>query len=62
MLRYIVVSLLLFITLTLSAQYNIPKLMQDGKLLLDKGNYVTALQIFQRITSCLLYTSPSPRD
>lgn len=51
MLRYIVVSLLLFITLTLSAQYNIPKLMQDGKLLLDKGNYVTALQIFQRITS-----------
>ena len=40
---------LLAISVPASAQYNIKKLMEEGRQTLDQGYYVVALQIFQRV-------------
>ena len=49
MLRGIVVSLLCLLTLPAAAQYNINKMMEEGRRTLDQGYYVTSMQIFSRI-------------
>lgn len=43
----------LFLTgiLSVSAQYNVKKLMEEGRETLDKGYYLVAMQIFSRILS-----------
>ena len=37
--------------LSVSAQYNVKKLMEEGRETLDKGYYLVAMQIFSRILS-----------
>ena len=51
MLRGIVVSLLCLLALPSAAQYNIKKMMEEGKRTLDQGYYVTSMQIFSRIVA-----------
>lgn len=51
MIRCFVICLLAIITLPLSAQYNIKKLMGEGRKMLDMGYYVASLQIFNRIVA-----------
>jgi len=51
MLRGIVVSLLCLLALPSAAQYNIKKMMEEGKRTLDQGYYVTSIQIFSRIVA-----------
>lgn len=51
MLRNIVVSLLCLLALPASAQYNIKKMMEEGRRTLDQGYYVVSMQIFNRITA-----------
>lgn len=46
----LIVSLLLFL-LPASAQYNVKKLMEEGRSTLDKGYYLIAVQIFSRVIS-----------
>lgn len=41
--------LLLLLAAPMMAQYNIKKLMDEGRRSLDQGYYVVALQIFQRV-------------
>ena len=46
------VGLFLFLfPLTASAQYNIKKLMEEGRSTLDAGYYVASMQIFNRVVS-----------
>ena len=45
------ISLLILAASPLPAQYNIKKLMEEGKRTLDQGYYVTSMQIFSRITA-----------
>lgn len=47
--RTVFILFVLFATLPLSAQYNMKKLMEEGRNSLDQGYYVVALQIFQRV-------------
>lgn len=47
--RTAILVVLLVICLPLCAQYNIKKLMDEGRSSLDNGYYVVALQIFQRV-------------
>lgn len=49
MLRGVVVSLLCLLALPSAAQYNIKKMMEEGRRTLDQGYYVTSMQIFSRI-------------
>lgn len=51
MLRCIVLSLIALFTLPASAQYNIKKLMEEGRRTLDMGYYVASMQIFTRIVA-----------
>lgn len=51
MLRAIVVSLLCLLALPSAAQYNIRKMMEEGRRTLDQGYYVTSMQIFSRIVA-----------
>lgn len=41
--------LFLLLTLPVSAQYNIKKLMEEGRSTLDAGFYVVSMQIFNRV-------------
>jgi tetratricopeptide (TPR) repeat protein len=49
--RSFALSLLLLVSLTASAQYNIKKLMEEGRSTLDAGYYVASMQIFDRVVS-----------
>ena len=51
MLRGIVVFLLCLLTLPSAAQYNIKKMMGEGRRTLDEGYYVTSMQIFSRVVA-----------
>lgn len=51
MLRGIVVSLLCLLALPSAAQYNVKKMMEEGRRTLDQGYYVTSMQIFSRIVA-----------
>ena len=51
MLRGVVVSLLCLLALPSAAQYNIKKMMEEGRRTLDQGYYVTSIQIFSRIVA-----------
>ena len=51
MLRWLVFFLLTTFTLPSSAQYNIKRLMEEGRRTIDAGFYVTSLQIFDRIVA-----------
>ena len=51
MLRGIVVFLLCLLTLPSAAQYNIKKMMGEGRRALDEGYYVTSMQIFSRVVA-----------
>ena len=51
MLRAILVSLLCLLALPSAAQYNIRKMMEEGRRTLDQGYYVTSMQIFSRIVA-----------
>ena len=53
MLRGVVVSLLCLLALPSAAQYNIKKMMEEGRRTLDQGYYVTSMQIFSRRAYCL---------
>lgn len=49
--RWMFAVLWLAATLPLSAQYNVKKLMEEGRRQLDMGYYVVAMQIFGRIAA-----------
>lgn len=51
MLRHLTIALLLSLTLPSFAQYNIKRLMEEGRNSLDAGAYVASMQIFHRIVS-----------
>ena len=51
MLRSVVVSLLCLLALPSAAQYNIKKMMEEGRRTLDQGYYVISMQIFTRIVA-----------
>ena len=51
MLRGFVVSLLCLLALPSAAQYNVKKMMEEGRRTLDQGYYVTSMQIFSRIVA-----------
>ena len=52
--RTAITVVLLVLCLPLFAQYNIKKLMDEGRSSLDNGYYVVAMQIFQRVVSTSL--------
>lgn len=47
----LIVGLLFAVALSVSAQYNVKKLMEEGRASLDKGYYLVAMQIFSRVLS-----------
>lgn len=49
--RFFLTCLLLFLPLATQAQYNMRKMMEEGRRTLDQGYYVVAMQIFQRVVS-----------
>ncbi|MBF1384776.1 tetratricopeptide repeat protein [Prevotella aurantiaca] len=51
MFRSLVISILTLITLPSFAQYNIKKLMEEGRHSLDNGYYILSIEIFQRIVA-----------
>ncbi len=51
MFRCFVICLIALFALPASAQYNIKKLMEEGRRTLDQGYYVASLQIFDRIVA-----------
>lgn len=51
MLRRLAVLLLVGLSLPAVAQYNMRKLMEEGRRTLDLGYYVAAMQIFSRVVS-----------
>ena len=51
MVRGIVVSLLCLLAMPSAAQYNIKKMMEEGRRTLDRGYYVASMQIFTRIVA-----------
>ncbi|MCR5077100.1 MAG: tetratricopeptide repeat protein [Prevotella sp.] len=51
MCRGIVVSLLCLLAMPVTAQYNVRKMMEEGRRTLDEGYYVTSMQIFSRIVA-----------
>ena len=51
MVRGIVVALLCLLAMPSAAQYNIRKMMEEGRRTLDQGYYVTSLQLFSRIVA-----------
>lgn len=51
MLKRLLVVFLVLCSLPASAQYNMKKLMEEGRRSLDVGYYVVSMQIFQRVVS-----------
>ena len=51
MLKRLLVVFLILCSLPASAQYNMKKLMEEGRRSLDVGYYVVSMQIFQRVVS-----------
>lgn len=49
--RSLLTALLMALTMPASAQYNIKRLMEEGRRSLDQGYYVAAMEIFSRITA-----------
>ena len=49
--RWMMAILWLTMALPLSAQYNVKKLMEEGRRQLDMGYYVVAMQVFERIAA-----------
>ena len=49
--RSLALSFLLLISLTTSAQYNIKKLMEEGRSTLEAGLYLSSMQLFGRVVS-----------
>ncbi len=49
--RYGIMTLIFLFSLPISAQYNIKKLLEEGRQQLDQGYYVSSMQIGMRIVS-----------
>ncbi len=49
--RWLFLALLLVAALPLAAQYNVKKMMEEGRRQLDLGYYVVAMQMFERIAA-----------
>lgn len=49
--RWMTAVLWLAAALPLSAQYNVKRLMEEGRRQLDMGYYVVAMQVFERIAA-----------
>ena len=49
--RWMTAVLWLAAALPLSAQYNVKRLLEEGRRQLDMGYYVVAMQVFERIAA-----------
>lgn len=51
MLRRLLIGTLLLVVLPVSAQYNIKKVMEEGRRTLDVGYYLVSMQMFERVVA-----------
>lgn len=51
MVRRLLIALMLFAAMPVSAQYNIKKMMEEGRRTLDMGYYLVSMELFNRVVS-----------